>query len=100
MSDQDTQSIQRPSLALLGTEPFRAAIEFAWHKLGQSDDAKPGDGHPVVIFPGLQPSRDGLEPGSACGGRGPAGATARAMAALRARAMTLPPDAPTNDFED
>jgi alpha-beta hydrolase superfamily lysophospholipase len=38
---------------LLGAEPFRAAIEFAVHKLGQSADSKPGDGHPVVIFPGL-----------------------------------------------
>lgn len=45
--------IQRPSLALLGAEPFRAAWEFAWHKVGRSDPAKPGDGHPVVIFPGL-----------------------------------------------
>ncbi len=48
-----THSIQRPPLALLGTEPFRAAMEFAQHKLGKSDDVKPGDGHPVVIFPGL-----------------------------------------------
>ena len=45
--------VQRPSLALLGAEPFRAALEFAWHKLGKTDDAKPGDGHPVLIFPGL-----------------------------------------------
>lgn len=48
-----TSSIQRPSLALLGAEPFRAAMELVRHKLGKSDDAKPGDGHPVVIFPGL-----------------------------------------------
>lgn len=53
MSKPDALAIQRPSLALLGAEPFRAAIEFAWHKIGKSDDAKPGDGHPVVIFPGL-----------------------------------------------
>ncbi len=45
--------IQRPSLALLGAEPFRAAMEFALHKFGKADDAKFGDGHPVVIFPGL-----------------------------------------------
>jgi|JI10StandDraft_1071094.scaffolds.fasta_scaffold624377_2 hypothetical protein len=31
--------VQRPSLALLGAEPFRAALEFAWHKLGKTDDA-------------------------------------------------------------
>ena len=53
MSHLDAPSIQRPSLALLGAEPFRAALEFAWHTLGKTDDAKPGDGHPVVIFPGL-----------------------------------------------
>lgn len=48
-----TDSVQRPSLALLGAEPFRAAMEFAWHKLGTAADTQPGDGHPVVIFPGL-----------------------------------------------
>jgi len=42
MKQPATASIQRPSLALLGAEPFRAAMEFAWHKLGKSDDAKPG----------------------------------------------------------
>lgn len=45
--------VQRPSLALLGAEPFRAAMEFARHKLAKPGPAKPGDGHPVVIFPGL-----------------------------------------------
>jgi pimeloyl-ACP methyl ester carboxylesterase len=53
MSKLDALSIRRPSLALLGAEPFRAAMEFAWHQLGKSNDAQPGDGHPVVIFPGL-----------------------------------------------
>lgn len=48
-----TDSVQRPSLALLRSEPFRAAKEFAQHRLGKSPDAKRGDGHPVVIFPGL-----------------------------------------------
>lgn len=45
--------VQRPSLALLGAEPFRAAMEFAWHRLDNAEHTKPGDGHPVVIFPGL-----------------------------------------------
>lgn len=53
MNDLEVPSIQRPSLALLGAEPFRAAMEFAWHKLGKSENATLGDGHPVVIFPGL-----------------------------------------------
>jgi len=46
-------SVRRPSLTLLGTEVCRAAMELARHKLAKSDDAKPGNGHPVVIFPGL-----------------------------------------------
>jgi len=46
-------SVQRPSLALLGAEPFRAAKEYAWHKLGKLDQQQSGDGHPVAIFPGL-----------------------------------------------
>jgi len=28
-------------------------MEFAWHKLDKSHQQRPGDGHPVVIFPGL-----------------------------------------------
>lgn len=53
MNSLSLPSIQRPSLALFGAEPFRAAMEFACNKLGKSAGAKPGDGHPVVIFPGL-----------------------------------------------
>lgn len=48
-----SNAIQRPSLTMLGAEPFRAAMEFACNKLAQSADTRPGDGHPVVIFPGL-----------------------------------------------
>lgn len=48
-----TNSVQRPSLALLGAEPFRAALEFARHMFAKSEATMPGDGHPVVIFPGL-----------------------------------------------
>jgi pimeloyl-ACP methyl ester carboxylesterase len=45
--------IQAPSLALLGAEPFRAAMEFARNTFESPDRTKRGDGHPVVIFPGL-----------------------------------------------
>jgi triacylglycerol esterase/lipase EstA (alpha/beta hydrolase family) len=45
--------VHRPSLALLGAEPFRAVFEFARHHLVKTSPSKPGDGHPVVIFPGL-----------------------------------------------
>lgn len=45
--------VHRPSLGLLYSEPFRAAAEFARNRLGSLLDTAPGDGHPVVIFPGL-----------------------------------------------
>jgi pimeloyl-ACP methyl ester carboxylesterase len=48
-----THSIQRPSLALLSTEPLRAAMEFAHQRFAKKLHTEAGDGHPVVIFPGL-----------------------------------------------
>jgi pimeloyl-ACP methyl ester carboxylesterase len=53
MKHPTANAIQRPSLAMLGAEPFRAAMEFACNSLGKAADTRPGDGHPVVIFPGL-----------------------------------------------
>ncbi|NKI94625.1 alpha/beta fold hydrolase [Rhizobacter sp. SG703] len=47
--------ISRPALGLLVSEPWRAALELASHRLGRgfSTVQRKGDGHPVVIFPGL-----------------------------------------------
>jgi len=47
--------ISRPALGLLVSEPWRAAVELASHRLrrGFTKVPQPGDGHPVVIFPGL-----------------------------------------------
>ena len=48
--------ISRPALTLLGTEPWRAALEFLAFKTHDFTQEKPvsaGDGHPVIIFPGL-----------------------------------------------
>jgi hypothetical protein len=45
-------SFQAPSLALLATEPFRAVLEFCAVKLGQPALVE-GDGHPVIVYPGL-----------------------------------------------
>jgi pimeloyl-ACP methyl ester carboxylesterase len=53
MNNPNAWTIELPSLALPGAEPFRAALGFASHKRGRANDAKPGGGHPVVIFPGL-----------------------------------------------
>ena len=41
-----------PSLALLGIEPVRALFEYVRHYLSSGDHAE-GDGHAIVLFPGL-----------------------------------------------
>lgn len=53
MNSSESGLVQRPSLALLGVEPLRAAIEFAKNHLLKANPSTRGDGHPVVIFPGL-----------------------------------------------
>lgn len=45
-------AFQSPSLALLVTEPLRAALEFLAGRLGQPAAVR-GDGHPVIVYPGL-----------------------------------------------
>ena len=46
--------INRPSLKLLGTEPWRAASEFVAFKFRRRPAVvAAGDGHPVIIFPGM-----------------------------------------------
>jgi len=44
-------AVPNPSLTML--EPFRATMEFAFQQFAMTPRAAPGDGHPVVIFPGL-----------------------------------------------
>lgn len=51
-------SFRRPSLTLLGTEPWRAVFELAKHTVSGVRSAQRGDGHPVILFPGL--GSDGL----------------------------------------
>jgi len=47
-----SNAYQAPPLSLLAMEPLRAMFDFAAAKLGAP--AEPvGDGHPVVVFPGL-----------------------------------------------
>lgn len=43
---------QAPPLALLATEPLRAALEFCAAHLAIPDESL-GDGHPVIVYPGL-----------------------------------------------
>lgn len=57
--------ISRPSLRLLGTEPLRAAMEYAsYHIKGrrQAFASPVGDSHPVIIFPGLASSGAAVAP--------------------------------------
>lgn len=47
-------AVLRPSLTLLSTEPWRAAFEYVSLKAGRpARTPVQGDGHPVIIFPGL-----------------------------------------------
>ncbi|MEQ1515788.1 MAG: alpha/beta fold hydrolase [Usitatibacteraceae bacterium] len=43
---------ERPPLSRLGSEPWRAAWEFMTHVIAP-DPIAIGDGHPVIIFPGM-----------------------------------------------
>jgi hypothetical protein len=45
-------SIERPPLSQLGREPWRAALELFSHIITK-DPVASGDGHPVIIFPGM-----------------------------------------------
>lgn len=51
MKKNSASAAPNPSLTML--EPFRAAMEFAFQQFATPPQALPGDGHPVVIFPGL-----------------------------------------------
>jgi len=54
--------IKRPRLALLCSEPWRAAREYVAHKVAPAVRLAPGDGHPVILFPGLGTSGRALAP--------------------------------------
>lgn len=42
-----------PSLGMMSLEPLRAVFEYASMRLAHKVEPPTGDGHPVVIFPGL-----------------------------------------------
>ncbi|WP_029526772.1 alpha/beta fold hydrolase [Polaromonas glacialis] len=57
--------ICRPPLTLLATEPWRAALEFLssrFSDVGQRKMVPAGDGHPVIIFPGLATDSSAIAP--------------------------------------
>jgi pimeloyl-ACP methyl ester carboxylesterase len=53
VKQNSADEILSPPLRLLAAEPFRAAMEYVSQKFSKPDISKHGDGHPVVIFPGL-----------------------------------------------
>ena len=55
-----------PSLGLLGIEPLRAAFEFFGMHLMDRSHLPVGDGHPVVLFPGLATDQRAVAPLRTC----------------------------------
>jgi predicted alpha/beta hydrolase family esterase len=51
-----------PSLALLGLEPVRAVLEYVGARLMDRSTLPAGDGHPVLLFPGLGADHTCLAP--------------------------------------
>lgn len=51
-----------PPLTLLGLEPLRASIEYARMRLMDVSKLPHGDGHAVVVFPGLASDRHATAP--------------------------------------
>lgn len=54
--------VKRPSLVLLGAEPWRAAYEYVCHRLTRKISSAIGDGHPVLVFPGLGTDSKAIAP--------------------------------------
>jgi predicted esterase len=54
--------IPAPSLALLGLEPLRFVMEYVSVRLMDRASLPRGDGHPVVLFPGLGADHSALGP--------------------------------------
>ncbi|MBC5782145.1 alpha/beta hydrolase [Ramlibacter sp. USB13] len=52
MPSSQALAFQAPSLALLATEPLRAILELCSAKVASLSTVE-GDGHPVVVYPGL-----------------------------------------------
>ena len=55
-----------PSIAWYGLEPIRAAIEYAGMRCMDRAALPAGDGHPVLLFPGLASSQRSLAPLLSC----------------------------------
>jgi pimeloyl-ACP methyl ester carboxylesterase len=58
----DVRAFAAPSLTLFGVEFLRAAFEYAGMRCMDSARLPSGDGHPVVIFPGLATDKTATGP--------------------------------------
>ena len=56
------KQVSPPSVGMLGIEPIRAALEYACFRLAPTADYERGDGHAVVLFPGLGSDEDFMGP--------------------------------------
>ncbi len=51
-----------PPLTLLGLEPLRAVLEYARMRMAKPSDLPRGDGHTVIVFPGLASDKHATAP--------------------------------------
>lgn len=51
-----------PAWSLFGVELIRASLEYARMQMMDTTSLPPGDGHPVVVFPGLAADRRSIAP--------------------------------------
>lgn len=56
------EAFAAPSWALMGFEPVRAVWEYAGMRMMDKSRLPPGDGHPVVLFPGLASDKHAIGP--------------------------------------
>ena len=54
--------VKRPSMALLGLEPWRATVELVRSAWSTAPVSPPGDGHRVIVIPGLCSSTWAIAP--------------------------------------
>ena len=61
-SPNDTSSFSAPCWALTSFEPVRAFLEYTSMRLTTTAPLPSGDGHPVVLFPGLASDKHAIGP--------------------------------------
>lgn len=55
-------ALRKPPVGMLTLEPLRAAIEYARLRCANDESVRQGDGHAVVLFPGLGANQDYMVP--------------------------------------